>query len=123
MLDLGLSLDATLPSESGSVSGGIGENAKTNAPLPVIGLRGIWRLPHNLYLTAQAQYFKVEIDPYSGSLTDLKATLVWQMTDHVGLGVGYNDFGFKFDLDDEGEFNGRLRWDYGGAFAFASFMF
>jgi hypothetical protein len=122
VMDLGLSLNATLTG-GGSVSGAIGEDATTTAPLPVIGLRGIWRLPHDLYLAAQAQYFHINFDPYSGGLTDLKATLVWQMTDHFGLGVGYNDFRFKFDLEDEGKFSGRLRWNYGGAVAFASFLF
>ena len=122
MLDIGLSLNATLTGPSGSVSA-VGENATTTAPLPVLGLRAAWRLPHNLYLTAQLQYFQIEFDPYSGSLTDLKATLVWQATDHFGIGVGYNDFGFRFDLEDEGHFNGRLRWNYGGAIAFVSFVF
>jgi len=123
MLDLGLDLKGTLQGPSGSVTRALDEDARTTAPLPVLGLRGTWSLPHNFYITAQAQYFHIEIDPYSGGLTDLKATLVWQATDHFGVGIGYNDFGFRFDLDDEGEFDGRLRWDYGGAFAFASFMF
>ena len=40
----------------------------------------------------------------------------------VGIGVGYNDFGFRFDIDARGDFDGRLRWNYGGAMAFATFM-
>ena len=123
IMDLGLGLKATLTAQGGSVSRAVDESATTTAPLPVLGLRGMWRLPHNFYLTAQVQYFYLEFDPYSGSLTDLKATVVWQATEHFGIGVGYNDFGFRFDLDDEDRFNGRLRWNYGGAFAFASFMF
>ena len=31
--------------------------------------------------------------------------------------------GFRFDIEDAHDFDGRLRWDYGGAIAFASFMF
>jgi len=123
MLDVGFSLNATLSGPGGAVSEAVGESATTTAPLPVLGLRAAWRLPHNLYLTAQLQYFHIEFDPYDGSLTDLKATFVWQATDHFGIGVGYNDFGFRFDIEDEGAFNGRLRWNYGGAIAFASFMF
>jgi hypothetical protein len=123
MLDIDLGLSATVDGPTGSQSGSISESATTTAPLPVVGLRGTWRLPYNFYVTAQAQYFYIKVDPYSGSLTDLKATLVWQPSDHFGIGVGYNDFGFRFDLDDEDSFNGRLRWDYGGAMAFATFMF
>lgn len=123
MLDLDLGLNATLTGPSGSVTGNLSEAATTTAPLPVVGLRALWQLPHDLYVTAQAQYFRVEIDPYSGSLTDLKATFAWQATDHLGIGIGYNDFGFRFDLDDEGKFNGRLRWDYAGALAFVTIVF
>lgn len=121
MLDVGLKLDATVTGEGGTQP--IAESATTLAPLPVVALRGVWRVGENFYFTAQAQYFQIKYDPYDGSLTDLKATFVWQPTDHFGLGIGYNDFGFRFDLDDEGDFSGRLRWNYGGGIAFATFMF
>jgi hypothetical protein len=92
-------------------------------PLPVLGLRGLWRPARDFYVAAQVQYFYLKLDPYSGSLLDLKATAVWQASEHVGIGVGYNDFGFRFDIDDEDRFNGRLRWNYGGAMLFATLMF
>jgi len=122
-LDLGLSLDATIAAQGNQVSRRADASASTQAPLPVLGLRWFWRLPHNFYVGAQAQYFYIEFDPYKGSLTDLKATVVWQATDHFGVGVGYNDFRFSFDISDNGAFDGRLRWNYGGAMAFATFMF
>jgi hypothetical protein len=122
-VDMGLGLDATLVAQGGTASRSLDENAATQAPLPVLGLRGLWRLPHDFYITAQVQYFYLQFDPYSGSLIDLKASVVWQLADHVGIGIGYNDFGFRFDIDDAHDFDGRLRWDYGGAFAFATFMF
>lgn len=122
-LDMGLGLDATVAAQGGTASRSLDESAATEAPLPVLGLRGLWRLPHNFYVSAQVQYFYVQFDPYSGSLIDLKASLVWQFSDHVGIGIAYNDFGFRFDIEDERDFDGRLRWDYGGAIAFATFMF
>lgn len=99
------------------------QDASTQAPLPLVGVRGLWRLTDALYISGQVQYFDVSVDPYSGSLIDLKAALVWQATDHVGLGVAYDDFNFRFDIDDGNDFTGRLRWDYGGVMAFASLMF
>lgn len=122
-LDMGLGLDATVAAQGGTASRSLDESAATEAPLPVLGLRGLWRLPHNFYVSAQVQYFYVQFDPYSGSLIDLKASLVWQFSDHVGIGIAYNDFGFRFDIEDAHDFDGRLRWDYGGAIAFATFMF
>jgi hypothetical protein len=122
-VDMELSLDATISAQGNQASRRADAGASTSAPLPVLGLRGLWRLPHNFYITALAQYFYLQLDPYSGSLIDLKASVVWQATDHFGIGIGYNDFGFRFDIEDRGDFDGRLRWDYGGAMAFATFMF
>lgn len=122
-VDMALQLDATLTGGEGSTSRELKGDASTQAPLPVLGLRGLWRLPHNFYVSAEMQYFYLDLDPYKGSLIDLKASLVWQFSDHVGIGIAYNDFGFRFDIEDRPDFDGRLRWDYGGAIAFANFMF
>lgn len=122
-VDIGLSLDATITGGGSQVSRSAEGSASTQAPLPVLGLRGLWELPHNFYITAQVQYFYIQLDPYSGSLIDLKASLVWQFSDHVGVGLGYNDFGFRFDIEDRQQFDGRLRWDYGGAIVFATVRF
>jgi hypothetical protein len=122
-LDIGLSLGATLSAQGNQASRRADANASSAAPLPVLGLRWMWRLPHDFYVGAQLQYFYIDLDPYKGSLTDLKASVVWQATDHFGVGLGYNDFGFRFDIDDAHDFDGRLRWNYGGAMAFATFMF
>jgi hypothetical protein len=123
-VNVGLALDGTLSVQGGgTISGERKADADTAAPLPVLGIRGLWALPWNLYLTAQAQYFHLDFEEYEGSLTDLKATLVWQFADHVGVGLGYNDFGFKFDIEDRRNFDGRLRWNYGGLMAFASVAF
>jgi hypothetical protein len=123
MLDAALSLSAELTSSGGTMSSQVDERAATQAPLPVVGLRGLWRLSENVYVTAAAQYFYVDLDAYTGSLTDLSASLVWDITRRVGIGVGYDDFQMQFDVEDAGNFNGRLRWSYGGALAFLSLKF
>jgi len=122
LLDASLGFDATVTAAGGSASRELSESGSTDAPLPTLGFRGIWRLPHNFYATALAQYFYVDFDDYVGSLSDLKATLVWQATPHVGVGLGYNDFRFKFRLDKD-RFDGRLKWNYGGAMAFVSVVY
>ena len=119
MLDMSLGLDATVTATGGSAQRELSERGATAAPLPTLGFRGVWRLPHNFYVTALAQYFYIDFDDYVGSLSDLKATLVWQASEHVGVGLGYNDFRFRMKLDKD-RFDGRLNWDYGGAMAFVS---
>jgi hypothetical protein len=76
-----------------------------------------------MYIDAHAQYLYIDYDPYKGRLWDLKASFVWQCTDHVGIGVGYDDFRFRFDVTDRPKFDGTLKWNYGGALAFATVMF
>ncbi|MFL6578426.1 MAG: hypothetical protein ACJ8MR_17510 [Povalibacter sp.] len=122
-VDMKLGLNATVTAQGATGTRTLDQSATTSAPLPVLGLRGIWKLPHNLYLTGQAQYFYVQLDPYEGSLLDLKASFVWQLSDHVGVGVAYDDFAFRFDITDRPKFDGSLRWDYGGTVAFVSVMF
>jgi hypothetical protein len=122
-IDMGLKLDGTVTAQGNQASGSVEAGATTAAPMPVLGLRGLWRLSDAFYVSAQVQYFYLEFDPYSGSLIDLKASVVWQAAEHVGVGIGYNDFGFRFDIEDKRDFDGRLRWDYGGALVFATVMF
>jgi hypothetical protein len=122
-VDMALGLDATITGGQGSASRDLRGNASTQAPLPVLGLRGLWRLPYNFYVSADVQYFYLDMEPYKGSLVDLKASLVWQFTDHVGIGVAYDDFGFRFNIEDRPDFDGHLSWDYGGTILFANFMF
>jgi hypothetical protein len=122
MLDAKLGVTTTIAGAGGTASRELSESGSTNAPMPVLGIRGLWRWPHNFYATAQAQYFYVDFDEYSGSLSDLKATVVWQATPHLGVGLGYNDFRFGFKLD-KNLFSGRLRWSYGGPMAFVSYMY
>lgn len=123
MLDTGLALETTVTGTGGTIDRSISGSASTQTPLPVVGFRGLWRLSDQVYASAQAQYFYIELDEYEGSLSDLKAQIVWQFARHVGVGVGYNDFRFRFNIDDDGNFNGRLRTGYGGALLFLSATF
>jgi hypothetical protein len=122
-LDIKLKLDATVMANGQTNTRNLDTSASTSAPLPVVGLRGVWKLPHNMYIDAHAQYLYINYDPYKGRLVDLKASFVWQCTDHVGIGVGYDDFRFRFDITDRPKFDGSLKWNYGGALAFATVMF
>ena len=104
---------------TGSVNGGTpvsgrAESSDVTAPLPVFGLRYIWRMTPKLYLEAQGQYFGLEIDNVDGKLTDLRAGVTWMFTDHFGIGGGWNRFTTDVDLSRE-RFTGSLDWTYSGA--------
>ena len=101
----------------------ISESVRTNAPLPVLGLRGRWRLADNVYAVAHAQYFKLAFDGYDGDIRDYEASLIWQVRRHVGLGVAYNLFATQLDSEDRDHFEGHLRWQYSGAQLFMRMSF
>lgn len=118
---IGLSADLAVPSGGGSVN--LAESVSTNAPLPVLGLRGRWHLAGDLYAVAHAQYFKLAFDAYEGDIQDYEAALVWQATRRFGLGAAYNIFRTQVETDDRDHFEGRLRWQYSGAQLFMRLSF
>lgn len=106
-----------------SDGGRLAESVSTNAPLPVLGLRGRWRIAENFYALAHAQYFRLAFDAYEGDIQDYEASVVWQMTRHVGLGAAYNAFVTQVETDDRNHFEGRLRWRYSGTQLFMRMSF
>jgi len=104
------------------VSGSIRRSASVGAPLPVVGLRGLWDVSHDLWIDASVQYFALSIDEYDGSVLDYKLALMWQPKKWVGLGAGYNAFAVDLDID-TGDFNGSLDWTYKGPMIFYSVAF
>ncbi|HEX5650608.1 MAG TPA: hypothetical protein VFX69_13205 [Steroidobacteraceae bacterium] len=116
--DAGLRAKSTSTGQSLDLS----NEASVNAPLPVIGLRGLWKFPANLYVDAQAQFFALSIDEYDGSVQDYRLMLTWQPKSWLGVGIGYNSF--KIDVDVEKDrFDGSLDWTYDGPMIFYSASF
>lgn len=115
-------LSATIESGGTSGSGTRKADADLNAPLPVIGLHGIWGVGHNLWLDATAQFFSLSIDEYSGSLQDYRVGLTWQPKSWVGVGIGYNLFSVDVDVDTS-SFKGTLDWQYDGPIIYYSVLF
>lgn len=100
----------------------VGGPRSVEAPLPVVGVRGMWRLADKVYLDAQAQYFALSIDDIGGSLYNYRAALVWQPTRRVGLGIGYDAFGVDVDIKQD-DFRGKVDWVYRGPQAFITVAF
>lgn len=100
----------------------LGGPKSVEAPLPVVGLRGMWRLGDRVFLDAQAQYFALTVDDIKGSLYNYRAALLWQPTRRVGLGVGYDAFGVDVDLRKD-DFRGKVDWVYRGPQAFITVSF
>lgn len=100
----------------------LSSSSQANGPLPVLGLHGVWRFHEKFYIDAMIQYFSIGVDEYDGSVTDYTASAVWQFSRHWGVGAGWNNFVTKVDVDGK-NFDGHLRWKYGGARIFVTASF
>jgi hypothetical protein len=96
--------------------------AQANGPLPVVGVHGVYRFNDKFYLDAMIQYFSISYDVYDGRVTDYTASAVWQFSKHWGVGAGWNNFVTNVEVDGD-NFNGHLRWKYGGARIFVTASF
>lgn len=101
------------------------ESDGLTAPLPVIGLRGDYRLTPRLMLRSSAELFAIEYDNVDGRLFDFYIGLDYHFHDNFAVGLGYNNVSLDVDADGS-EFNGALDWLYDGvllsvAYSFGSF--
>jgi hypothetical protein len=92
------------------------------APLPVVGLRAGWVVAPNWYIDAQGQFFKIKVGDYDGRWSDLRVGATWMFHRNYGLGLGYNRFTSKLDVN-KSDFNGRLDLGYSGVQAFLTGTF
>jgi hypothetical protein len=115
-------LRATLELPAGGGTETFGSKSSVDAPLPVFGARGMWRLGRNVYLDAQVQYFALAIDQYDGSLVNYRAALIWQPKKWIGIGAGYDSFNVDVKVDGD-RLKGLLDWTYQGPQVFFNFAF
>lgn len=121
---LEFSLKAKASESNGTLTADISQRANVDAPLPVVGLQGLWKLPHNFWLGASGQYFQANIDQYSGNLQDYRAMVTWQPNRWAGVGVGYDWFKVSVDVSGSGSnLNGSLDWEIKGPMIFYSVSF
>lgn len=107
--------DVTSPGGGGSVEES--REGTVNGPLPVIGFHVLWHMGNNFYLDGLAQFFYIKFDNYDGRLYDYKVSATWFPARNVGVGVGYNAFVTRLEVEKD-DFTGHLRVGYGGAMAF-----
>jgi hypothetical protein len=110
---LSASLGAKAATSNGNLEADIKREGSVDAPLPVIGVRGLWELPHHFFIDAGAQFFALSIDEYDGNLQDYRVMVTYQPKKWLGIGIGYNQFNVDVDVDGN-KFNGSLDWEYSG---------
>jgi hypothetical protein len=121
-MNLDASLDARAVASGGTLTEDISSSARLDAPLPVLGLGGLWSLRHHLWLDASAQFFALSIDDYDGYLQNYRVSVTWQPRSWVGIGVGYHLFAIDVAAEKQ-RFDGKLDWSYRGPLVFYSASF
>ena len=114
-----LRFETSLSVDANGQTAAISNTAEADGPLPVIGLRGVWRINDKFYMDSGVQYFSISYDPYDGSVLDFNVSGVWQFAEHWGVGAGWNHFRTNLQVDGD-RFDGDLTWKYGGARIFVT---
>jgi hypothetical protein len=119
-IEAGLRGDLTTPGGGGTVQ--TEEVADGNGPLPVLGVHYLWHIGHDFYFDGLAQFFFAKIDNYDGRLEDYKLGVTWFPWRNVGVGLAYNQFVTRLDVEKD-KFTGRLKLQYGGPMAYVTVGF
>src|SRR5262245_8684336 len=114
-------LSATLTSTGGSQTFQTSD-ASVTGPLPVLGFHALWDIGHNFYFDGLLQFFYISFDNFDGAITDAKLAVTWMPWQNVGFGLGYNAFHTRVDVS-KNDFDGKLKFGYGGAMAFVTVAF
>jgi len=101
---------------------GQAEIGDITAPLPVIGLRGDYKINDKWTFRGSGEFFFVEFDNIDGSLVDLYAGLDYSLTDSMSVGLGFNSVNLNVDAS-KSSFQGSLDWKYAGGLLFLKFDF
>lgn len=101
---------------------GRAELGELTAPLPVVGLRGQWKLSDRWTFRASGEFFFVEYDNVDGSLVDVYAGLDFSVRDGVALGFGFNSVNVDVDVTRQ-SFKGAMDWQYSGGLVFLKLDF
>lgn len=119
-IELGVSID----------SGGSFESSETNitAPLPVIGLSMDFAFSPKWVLKQNFQWFYLEIDNFTGAISDVNIALEWNVWKHWGFGLGLDSFRMQVEAADDStapgvDFVGNIKMNYAGVMLYARYRF
>jgi len=130
--EIGISLgahvtDFTFAVEAGGIIGNVAggareERREVTAPLPNVGLLASYEVVPRLRVAAEVNYLQLRIDELEGGLTDIEASLAYDVTRRISIGAGYRRLEYRLDLERE-RFEGRVRYELGGPFAYLTARF
>ena len=121
-MDLRMKLAGNATTGGGATTAFVTEERKLPAPLPVVGVRAGWAFAPQWYLEGLGQFLKIKIDGYDGHWFDARAGVTWMFHRNFGVGLGYNRWTTRVDVD-RSNFNGSARFGYSGLQAYLTGTF
>lgn len=96
--------------------------SSASAPLPVVGLHGSIALGQRTSLGLRLQFFRLEVNHYSGRLDHAHLGLQHTFYSRLSAGVGYQLYNIKLDSE-HNDLNGSINVRHHGPFAFLGLHF
>jgi len=109
---IGISVETN--SSLGSLTGSNkAELEDTSLPLPVLGLRGNWRIADNWIIDSNIDGFALKYDDYKGYLLNVGLALEYDRFKYVSFGAGWDYYNLNVEGDKD-KFNGEIDYEYSG---------
>lgn len=97
-------------------------DARTTAPLPVVGVRGSYRIGDRWSMRGALELFDVEVGDVEGVFRDVILTFEHDTFDRVGFGFGYNGNSLDIDSGDD-DFRGVIDLSFRSAIVYVKGRF
>jgi len=88
-------------------------DARSTAPLPVLGVAATARFANKLSAQADLRWFMLDADRHSGNQVFARLAVMHHTFEHAELGIGYVLNRLSVDSD-KGDFGGHIKSSYGG---------
>ena len=106
-----------------SPSVGTAESEDLTAPLPVLGVRGEYKITERIALRGAVQWFGIDTGDVGGRLVDTYIGADYTFSQHIAVGLALNDVSLNVDATDDTGWNGTLDWGYDGILLYLKFDF
>jgi hypothetical protein len=90
-----------------TTNGAVSAENETDAPLPVIGIQGAYKLGGKWSLNGSLEWFDVQAGDLQGKFSDFIVAVEHQTFDNFGFGFGVDRLALRFDAGSE-DLTGRL---------------
>jgi len=91
----------------------------TEAPLPNIGAWYKYSISPRWAVRGRLDWLNADVGKYDGSMTNFSIGLNYQVIEHVGIGLNYNNFELDVKID-KTDWRGRIFTSYEGLNAYLS---